>query len=253
MEIIGAGFLARSLAPLAHRHPDAVLLAAGVSSSSVAAPDEFLREARLLYRVLQDCADTGRRLVFFSTATSGMYSGGNGVGREDCPVYPTTAYALHKLSLEAVVAASGVDHLILRLSHTVGSHQRAHQLLPSLVRQIRSGRVTVYTGARRDLIDITDVAAITDALLATGASREVVNVASGVAVPAEDIVAHVERRLGRAAEKVRVEVPDGQPVSIEKLTRLVPDTAAMGFGRRYFRTVIDRHLPAVTAVHAGTR
>jgi nucleoside-diphosphate-sugar epimerase len=248
MEIIGGGFLAQSLKPIAERHPDATVLAAGVSSTSVISPKAFLREATLLGELLDKCAVSGRRIVFLSTATSGMYSGLDGAGREDAPVSPVTSYARHKLALEQAITASGVDHLVLRLTHTVGAHQRAHQLLPSLVRQIRSGHVTIYRGASRDLIDIVDVVRIIDALLAADVSRTVVNVASGYAVPAGDIVDHIERRLGVVAEKDYVDQPDGRPVAIDKLIRLAPITRTMGFGRDYFRKVIDRHLPLVLSM-----
>jgi nucleoside-diphosphate-sugar epimerase len=111
-----------------------------------------------------------------------------------------------------------------------------------MINQVRAGEVSVFLGARRDLIDIDDVVLILDELLRAGVRREVVNVASGVAVPIEDIVTHLESRLGRHAQWITSDVPAERAVSIGKLRRLVPATEGLGFDAGYYRTVIDRYL-----------
>ncbi|MFJ3789698.1 NAD-dependent epimerase/dehydratase family protein [Kitasatospora sp. NPDC090091] len=242
MEIVGRGFLAGSLRPLASAHPGTVVFAAGVSSGHSTADAEFAREAELLYRVLDRCQRDGRRLVYFSTCASGMYGAGSHRSREDRPVFPNSPYGRHKLAMEGVLRASGVDTLVLRLAYTVGRAQRSHQLLPSLVAQIRAGSVRVHRGARRDVVHVHDVVAVIDALLTAGVSREVVNVASGHAVPIEEIIAHLEARLGTTAAKQTVDVADDHSVSNEKLLRLLPAEARPAFGPDYFRTVVDRYL-----------
>ncbi|ALG10908.1 NAD-dependent epimerase/dehydratase family protein [Kibdelosporangium phytohabitans] len=242
MEIVGRGFLATSLEPIAGSHPDAVLFVSGVSSAGEVSEAEFSREATMLYNTLHHCSRRGRKLVYFSTSSVGMYGLLSMQGREDGPVYPRTAYGRHKLAMEAVIRTSGADHLILRLATPVGPYQREHQFLPAMIRQIHRGSVRVFNGARRDLIDIEDVATILDGLLTTGVSREVVNVASGVAVPIEEIVQHIEERLDVHAAKQYVEVPTERAVSIAKLRELVPATAGMGFGPDYYRSLVDRYL-----------
>ncbi|MEU4209206.1 SDR family oxidoreductase [Streptomyces sp. NPDC026206] len=251
MEIVGHGFLARSLAPLAHAHPTTVVFAAGVSSAQSTCDAEFAREAGLLYRVLDRCGGEGRRLVYFSTCASGMYGTRDHRGREDGPVFPSSPYGRHKLAMEGVLKSSGADVLVLRLAHTVGREQRRHQLVPSLVAQIRSGTVRVHRGARRDLIHVLDVVTVIDALLAKGVSREVVNVASGFAVPIEKIIGHLERRLGTVAARQFVSAEDARPASNGKLLALLPDSARPAFGADYYRTVIDRYLDGPPAHSHG--
>ncbi|MEQ8148043.1 NAD-dependent epimerase/dehydratase family protein [Streptomyces sp. OP7] len=239
MDIVGTGFLARNLRPLAGRHPDTVALAAGVSWASGTSDADFAREAALLREVAGRCRDTGRRLLFFSTAATGMYGLADGPGREDVPVTPCTPYGAHKLALEGVLRDSGADHLILRLGHLVGPHQPEHQLLPTLVRQLREGMVRVHRGAARDLIGVEDVVTVVDHLLAAGPRAETVNVASGFAVPVEDIVGHLEQALGLRARREFVETGGRQHViSTEKLRSLVPQTAHMGFGPSYYRRIL---------------
>ncbi len=250
MEILGRGFIASHLRPLEDRHPDAVVLAAGVSSAASTSQDDFRREAELLETVIERCERTGRRLVFFSTASAGMYGPLNREGREDGPVFPHTPYGGHKLELERTIRKSGIDHLILRISHLVGPGQRPHQLIPALILQMSSGRVRIHRGAHRDLIDIADVVRLVDRLLEIGISREVVNVASGVPFPVERIIDQIEQEIGRAAEHDYVDLPsDYPPVSIEKLRTLVPDIVTRTFGPDYPITVLDRYVGVLTRVY----
>lgn len=241
MEIVGSGFLAGSLASLATSHPDVVVAAFGVSVAAGIPETDFAREATRLYELVHRCERTGEKLVFFSTASPAMYAVPGEAGREDGPVFPSTAYGRHNLALETVLAASGVDHLVLRLGHVVGPAQPAHQLVPAMVRQIRSGTVRLHRGARRDLIDVTDVVTVLDRLLTDGVGRTVVNVASGRAVPIELLVDHIEARLRVRAARAYVSNAVSQPVSTARLHRLVPEIAWIG-GEDYYWRVLDKYV-----------
>lgn len=244
MDIVGTGFLARSLRPLAGRHPGTVALAAGESRTSGASDADFAREAALLRDVAKQCAADGRRLLFFSTAATGMYGYAEGPGREDTPVTPYTPYGAHKLALEHQLRAAGVDHLILRLAHLVGPHGRHHQLVPTLLRQVREGVVTIQRGAARDLIRVGDALVIIDRLLAAGLRADTVNVASGFAVPVEDIVDHLAGASGLEPRKEYVDSGVRYAISTQKLRALVPQVADLGFGPGYYRLVLDDFLAA---------
>jgi nucleoside-diphosphate-sugar epimerase len=242
MEIVGNGFLARNLRPIADAHPGVVVLAAGVSAASNTSLEQFAREAALVRDTVARCRRDAAKLLFFSTASTGMYGAPGCRGREDEPAVPCSPYGQHKLALETVIGQSAVDYLVLRLGHVVGPLQPPHQLLPSLARQVRSGSILIHRTAHRDLIDIAHVTKAIAGLLSAGVSGEVVNVASGVAVPVEAIVAHIERRVGRAAEHDYVDVAGNHDVAIDKLLRLVPGAAGMGFRPDYYKNVLDKYL-----------
>lgn len=247
MDIVGTGFLARSLRPLAGRHPGTVALAAGESRTSGATDADFAREAALLRDVAKQCAANGQRLLFFSTAATGMYGFAEGPGDEDTPVTPYTSYGAHKLELEDQLRDSGVDYLILRLAHLVGPHGRYHQLIPTLLRQVREGVVTMHRGAGRDLLRVSDAITIIDRLLAAGLRADTVNVASGFAVPVEDIVDHLAGVLGLEPRKEYVATGVQYAISTKKLLALVPHVADMGFGPDYYRLVLNDLLAAEDA------
>ncbi|MFG2382878.1 NAD-dependent epimerase/dehydratase family protein [Streptomyces avermitilis] len=239
MEIVGNGFIARSLRPIARKHPDTVVLAAGVSWASGVAAADFEREAELLDKVAADCVTTGRRLLFFSTAATGMYGAVEGPGTEDRPITPCTPYGAHKLALEQRLRDSGAEFVVLRLGHLVGPEQPPHQLLPALVRQIREGTVRLHRGAARDLIAVADVVTIIDRLLELDLRSDTVNVASGKAVPVERIVDRLELRLGVTALREYQDSGSHHVISIEKLRSLVPEVARLGFSPEYHHGVID--------------
>jgi nucleoside-diphosphate-sugar epimerase len=236
---VGTGFLARHLRPLSSAHRDVVVLAAGVSSAASSSAADFDRERALLERTIRRCRQTGRRLVFFSTASTGMYGAAQGAGREDVPVSPVTPYGMHKLGLEERVREAGIGYLVLRLGHVTGPGQPAHQLLPSLVRQVRAGRVTVQRGSSRDLISVRDTVAIIGLLLGAGVRDQTVNVASGSDVAVERIVDHLAHRLGRDPEREYVPGSGRNQVSVAKLRALVPAVDQLGFGADYYLRVLD--------------
>ncbi|MGW4521079.1 NAD-dependent epimerase/dehydratase family protein [Amycolatopsis sp. NPDC004378] len=242
MDIVGAGFLARHLAPLAGRHPDSVVLAAGVTAVASATEADFRRERDLVVQSLARCRSTGKKLVFLSTASTALYNAAPAAGSEHDAVRPSTPYGLHKYSLERTIARSAVDYLVLRLAHVTGPHQKPYQLVPSLTSQVRRGTVQIYRGATRDLIDVDDFVTIVDKLLTAGVTGDVVNVASGVSIPVERIVDRLEAGLGIAAHRTTVHSVRAHAVSIDKLRGLV--AGLPNFRPDYPLAVIDRYLAA---------
>ncbi|PJN35394.1 NAD-dependent epimerase/dehydratase [Streptomyces sp. CB02613] len=262
VDVIGDGFIARHVRhhlAAARIHAHATILAAGVSSTSTTGAEPFRREADLVRAAARHCRENGRLLVFLSSAAPSLY-GRTGVGQEDARLAPVTPYGRHKLALEEFVAASGTAWLTLRLAAVTGPRQNPVQLLPSLVQQVRAGTVTVYRGARRDLMDVRHFLAVLEGLLRTGMRNRVVNVASGVAFPVETIVDGIEDRLGRRATRRHLDVPpESLRLSNRRMLTLVPEAAHFGFGPGYLDRILDRYAGAenpdsatTTAVETGT-
>lgn len=244
MEIVGGGFIARNLAPVADRHPYATVVAAGVSSTGVRAAEAFDREEALVRDVLRRCRREGRLVVFLSSASHAVYgfTGPDTAADETTAVHPESPYGRQKLRLERVVAESGAKWLVLRLTHAVGRWQRSHQLLPAFVGQVRGGTVTLHRGAHRDLVDVADVVRAVDGLLGRDVHGEVVNVASGVPRPVEAIVRGIERRMGISARHEVVDVPPALTrVSIDKLCGLLPPMRSVG-EPDYLDRILDRYV-----------
>ncbi|MFC6091790.1 NAD-dependent epimerase/dehydratase family protein [Saccharothrix lopnurensis] len=243
MEIVGRGFVARNLSGVAHRHPHALVLAAGVSSTSVLSREMFSREADLVLDALDRCRRAGSTLVFFSSASHAMYgTTTTHPAPEDVPTTTDSPYGNHKRRMEALVRDSGVPWLVLRMSHAIGRWQREHQLLPNFVKQIGSGTVKLHEGTYRDLVDVLDVVHAVDALLDLGVRDEVVNVASGTPRPVADLARAMAHRMGATPVYQVVRVPPVRTlVSVDKLCDLVP---ALGRVREpgYVEDMLDRYI-----------
>jgi nucleoside-diphosphate-sugar epimerase len=254
VEIIGRGFIAQNLRVLADKHPHVVALASGVSQVDGVSTAEYQREAELVYETIKRCQRQGKTLLFFSTASAGMYDATRGCeGREDDPVYPGNSHGRNKLLLETVIRSSGVRFLVLRLSHAFGVHQASHQLIPSLYRAVLSGKVRIHRGASRDIIHVSDAMTIVDHLLTAGITQQVVNVASGATIPSQAIIDHLVFRLGRTIQERTVVDGDASVclVSLEKLQKLVPAVSELGFGDNYYKTALDRYIKGSDPVGAS--
>jgi len=241
VDIIGTGFIARHFERLRSAYPHVLLFASGVSRSSCTDEPEFRREVDLLYSALYHCRLHGRKLIYFSTSSDLMYGGPGSTGYEDEPVFPRSAYGRHKLAMETVIRQSTVDYLILRLPSPVGQHQQPYQLVPALFHQIQRGVVQIRRNVRRDIIDIEDVVAITDELIARDVSRQVINVASGVAVLVEEIVDHLAACSPSFVLRSYSDGNDAYQVSNAKLLAYLQNPAALGFDRTYYQRVIDKY------------
>ncbi|MEW2619272.1 NAD-dependent epimerase/dehydratase family protein [Streptomyces sp. NPDC048106] len=250
MEIVGSGFIAGALQAIAQRHPGVVALAAGESRILPEyAPRDLAREAALVTEQARRCAATGARLVYFSTASAALYGTPGCSGTEECRHAPRTAYGRHKVAMEDLVRQSGCRWLILRLSHLVGPGMRPHQLVPSLVAQALAGQVRILRRASRDLLDVADFVAMTDAVLGAGVEGETVNVASGRSTEVDAIVDHVAALTGTDPVRRYVEETSRHSVSIERLRAL--SARPWTFGEDYYKGVLDRSVGELLRVRSA--
>lgn len=118
---------------------------------------------------------------------------------EDQPPRPVTAYALSKLGQEHLAMAMwrtrGLKVVCARIFNMIGPGQ-PEGLVPmtfiSQLMQVKDGRASkIRAGnltARRDFIDVTDVALAFDVLMKHGRPGEAYNVASGTDVSIQQVV-----------------------------------------------------------------
>lgn len=243
MRIIGRGFIARHLTSIEDRHPDVAVLAAGVSSIGGGYEEQFARERELVRTTLEECKADGRRMVLFSTASHAMYGNTVNPAREVDVATGDSPYGIHKLGLESMVVESSVPHVVLRLSHVMGSGQRRHQLLPALIEQFDAGIVRVFAGAHRDIIDVFDVVEALDAILASNVNNVVVNVATGRPIAITAVIDALAARLGPAVFELVDAAPALTTVSVERMRQLAPGLPDLT-GPRYLERLLDRHVPS---------
>ena len=154
---------------------------------------------------------------------------------ESHPVRPTSPYAVTKLAQEQLalraIVEDGVEVIATRSFNHTGPRQTAQFAAPSFARQVAliergEGEPVIKVGnleAQRDVTDVRDVARAYVALMDSGVSGTVYNVASGVARPMRAIL---DGLISRARVKVRVDTdparlrPHDTPIIVGDPSRL---------------------------------
>ncbi len=226
--IIGSGLLAHAFAPAFSQRKEVCIYAAGVSNSSCTDEHEFARERERLSAALQQ-AGAADVFVYFGTCSVAD------------PEAQSTPYVRHKLAMEALVARHP-RHLILRLPQVAGRTPNPHTLLNYLYARIsRSESFRLWRNARRNIIDVDDVAAITARLIADPAARNLtLNVANPSSYTMADIVGAMEKAVGKHAIYESAERGSGYPIDTRAISPLLED-AGVKFGPDYLERVLDKY------------
>jgi nucleoside-diphosphate-sugar epimerase len=242
IDVVGRGLIAQAFGTQAADLPDAIICASGVADSRCTDPSEFLRERELLRGLVRRAIVEDALLVYFSGAP--VYGRSVGAHVEmAAALAPQSPYGRHKLACEEMIASSRARYLVLRLPNVVGPGGNPNQLIPSLVAQTAAGQVLVRAGATRDLLDVADVVHIVRALIRRGAANRILNVASGVSTPVEQIAELIRSILEVSASVTVVDGGDRQEFSTILVRSILPDYPH--FDQDYPATVLQRHVPSI--------
>jgi len=158
---------------------------------------------------------------------------------ETDPIAPASPYAISKLAQEQLalraIQEDGLDVVLTRSFNHTGPRQTPAFVAPSMARQIaliERGQLepVIKVGnldAQRDVTDVRDVARAYAALMQSGKTGVVYNVASGVARSIRSIL---EALVSRSKMPVRIEVdhtrmrPNDVPVVVGNHSRLTEST-----------------------------
>lgn len=183
--VVGDGMMATAFSAF-RDSADVVVFASGVSNSLETDPAAFKRERELLQKVREGHPDA--LLVYFGTCSV------------DDPERRETPYVQHKLAMEALLAASRGNWLVLRIPLAIGRNPGSRTLAQFLYERIAHGEpFEIWEGAARFPIDVDDALRIGSRFINDPAMwRRCINVALRQ-FPVLDFVRVLEEIVGRKA------------------------------------------------------
>jgi nucleoside-diphosphate-sugar epimerase len=228
MLIIGSGLLARSFEKFQHSLPGVCIYAAGVSNSSCADANEFLREEKRLSKALAE-VPLEYTFTYFGTCSIGD------------PDAQKTEYVQHKLAMEKMVAGRA-SYLICRLPQVAGKTPNPNTLLNYLYAKIsRSEAFSLWSKARRNIIDVDDVADIVyQALVDREFRNTILNIANPVCHSMFDIVKAMERVVGKSAIYYATERGTSYTIDTQRIQGIA-EKKGIDFGDNYLDRVLDKY------------
>jgi len=184
-------------AALQQVRPDAIANCAGIVDNSDKAKLNGIFTGNLLKAVV-DSGLTFRRIVVTGSAAEYGIVDHLPVS-ETTPLRPTSVYGESKVEEASLALKYRADHeipvTVARLFNPIGAGMHPRMLIPSLVRQIEEIRQGIRTevevsrlDARRDYIDIRDVATAILALIELDPREPVYNIGSGRPTSNADLV-----------------------------------------------------------------
>lgn len=235
---------ARAARALVRRaRPDLVYHLAGVTR----APDWnglWKPHVTATVNLLSALAESGRRVRVVVAASSAEYGAAGGArrAREDGPLEPVTVYGSCKLAqtMAALSFSRGpLEVLAARIFNVLGTGTPENLAPGSFARQI--ARIAaglqppeVVVGdlsARRDYVDVRDVASALEAIARRGLPGECYNVGSGRSVPMTSILRGLASAAG-VSPRERVDPARRRPSEVKDLAADLRKISALGWKPR---------------------
>jgi len=223
--IIGNGLIASVCRQHFGDNPNVIVFASGVSNSRENRSEAFLREKLMLIEALH----RQKMILYFSTCSIEDYELRN------------TAYVMHKIEMETLVQ-SAADYHIFRLPQVVGKTPNPNTLTNFICQNIVDGtHFLVWRHAKRNLIDIEDVASICSYLVQSShANRKIINIATPFDLYVTELVTIFEIVLGIKANYSLVEA--GGTSLIESSMALDAATKiGINFSNEYIEGLIRKY------------
>lgn len=226
--IVGSGLLARTFGPLYSGRSDICIYAAGVSNSGCEDAHEFLREQQRVGEALSRSRHVAA-FVYFGTCSA------------HDPEVSNRPYVQHKLAMEEMVRAHS-RHVVLRLPQIAGKTPNPHTLLNYLYARIsRSEAFKIWGGAKRNIIDVDDVASIARRLLADDSVRNTtVNIANPVNYSMAEIVEAMAGVVGKRPIFEVIQRGSDYPIDTGAMRSALAESG-VEFGENYLRKVIAKY------------
>lgn len=227
--VIGTGMIATEFKKYM---PDGnfVIFASGVSDSTHAAAEAYLREKTLLEETINSYND--KILVYFGTCS--IYD----------PSMKESPYVHHKIKMEDMIIRNQKKYMIFRLSNVVGFTGNQNTVINYFVRKIISNQpFELWQHATRNVIDISDMYKACDEILQKGLyTNTIINIANPFNYKVVDIIEAIESHFnikGNYQLKPKGSGPIIDTSAVEGIFRELNIT----FGPKYLSVLLNKYFP----------
>lgn len=219
--LIATAFMGRDF----ESNPNVVIYASGVSNSKEVRSEAFLRERTML----AEAVASEKFICYFSTCSI------HDRELQDAP------YVVHKKQMESLVKKAK-NYAIFRLPQVVGRTPNPHTLTNYIYDKIMHGdQFHVYKHAKRNLIDVDDVARIVSYLVCNASVNKITtDVATPFFISIPALVNVFELVLNRKAHYDYVDAGGTYPVDIS-LVIAVANQADVKFDDMYIERLIRKY------------
>jgi nucleoside-diphosphate-sugar epimerase len=223
--IVGNGLVATAFRPWFAKDAGRLVFASGVSNSRETRAEEFARERALL----EPHIGRDALLLYFSTCSIN--------DRE----LADSGYVVHKKAMEALVREAD-RYAIFRLPQVVGRTRNPNTLTNYLHQKVSTGEpFQVWRNARRNLIDVDDVASMARHLLADGyAEGKTIDLASPFYISIPELVRIFEAVLRRSANYNITDAGGAYPIETSVSVEAAR-SCGVRFDRSYVRLLVDKY------------
>jgi UDP-glucose 4-epimerase len=159
--------------------------------------------------VLESCRDVRLKGFVFASSAAVYLPSDHPCVEDQTPLRPVEVYGESKARGEELVRAfhveTGIPSSVLRLFNAIGRNETNPHVVPHIFESLqRSDEISLgNTAPRRDYIDTRDVAEAMLTVARTSDGLRVFNVGSGQAYSVDNVLASLQRILGRTIAVVR--------------------------------------------------
>lgn len=204
--IVGNGMIASAFGYYKN-NSNVVIFASGVSNSMEINKKSFDREKQLLIKAIRSYKD--KDFIYFSTCSI------------DDDSINTSAYVIHKKSMELMIKNNCDVFYIFRLPQVVGN-TNSPTLINYLYQQIKDGCiVNINKHSTRNIIAVTDVFYIAKYVIENKIfPSSITNIATPYNMPVVDIVQIMEKIIGKKAKMKLLNLGAKNDINLHKIKDL---------------------------------
>ena len=201
------------------------VFAAGVSNSGETDDLKYAREQNDLRSFIEHNRDN--RIIYFSSY----------VARDG-----RSLYAQHKRQMEALIAETANDFIVLRLPQVVGKTSNK-TLISYLVNALKTKeQIAIHKDAYRSLVDVTDVGRILASFVGRNVTREVIAVGPLKPLWIVDIVKNIESILQAKINFSLISGGERQSGDLSRALELLEPCDPL-FRESYQYSVLEKYVP----------